>query len=208
MAHAQQLTFFQAVKNFFPSFFEKNKVLEVGSLDINGSVRGFFSNCDYTGIDVGEGKSVDVVCPGQNFAGDAHSFDAVVSLEAMEHNPYWRETWVNMLRLVRPGGLVVMTCATLGRRQHGTTEFNPADSPLTHQLGQNYYQNLTQQDFEGIINHAGWFCHYGFSQDHETHDLYFWGVRHGASAEHMQAASNFGAALRDYYHNKNILGAY
>ena len=43
------------------------------------------------------------------------SFDVVISCECFEHNPYWRETFLNMTRVLRPGGLFVLTCATTGR---------------------------------------------------------------------------------------------
>ena len=64
MAHREQRFFCEAVRNTFPQYFNGKKVLEVGSLDINGSIRDLFQNCEYTGIDLGEGKGVDVICPG------------------------------------------------------------------------------------------------------------------------------------------------
>ena len=67
MSHHQQLSFINFVKNKFPDYFDNKKVLEVGSLNINGSVRQFFTNCDYIGLDVGEGKDVDIVCQGQEY---------------------------------------------------------------------------------------------------------------------------------------------
>jgi hypothetical protein len=42
MSHQQQLDFVASVKAQFPEYFSQAKVLEVGSLDINGSVRQFF----------------------------------------------------------------------------------------------------------------------------------------------------------------------
>src|SRR5690606_19424692 len=106
-------------------FFRGTRVLEVGSLDLNGSVRSNFSGCDYLGIDVAAGPGVDLVCQGQDYDAPDGSFDVVTSCEAMEHNPYWRETFANMLRLCRPGGLILMTCATTGRGEHGTTRKHP-----------------------------------------------------------------------------------
>ena len=46
MSHQQQLIFVASVKDQFPEYFSQTKVLEVGSLNINGSVRQFFNNPD------------------------------------------------------------------------------------------------------------------------------------------------------------------
>jgi hypothetical protein len=103
MAHPEQFEFVSAVKAAFPSFLAGTRVLEIGSLDINGSVRRFFKDGQYTGIDVGPGPGVDVVCQGQDYTPPSGCFDVTISCETMEHNPYWRETFDNMLRLCRAG---------------------------------------------------------------------------------------------------------
>jgi len=105
MAHQGQRDFVRLVSTELQSFFRDARVLEVGSLNINGSVRDFFSNCSYVGIDIAPGKDVDVVCQGQEYAAADGSFDQVISCEAMEHNPHWKETFDNMVRICRPGGL-------------------------------------------------------------------------------------------------------
>ena len=61
MAHPQQMFFIGNVARHMVPYFSETKVLEVGSLNINGSVRQFFSNCDYVGLDISEGRDVDVV---------------------------------------------------------------------------------------------------------------------------------------------------
>lgn len=133
-------------RSSFPEFFEAVRVLEVGSLDVNGSVRELFESCDYTGIDVGPGPGVDVVVSGQDYDAPDGSFDVVISAECMEHNPAWVATIENMIRLLRPDGLFVLTCAAPGRREHGTARSEPSSSPLTVQLGQDYYRNLSPSD--------------------------------------------------------------
>jgi hypothetical protein len=140
MSHPQQRFFVAGVKQFLPSYFKERSVIEIGSLNLNGSVRELFEGCSYLGLDVGEGRDVDLVCHGENYGGAASGTDVVISCEAMEHNPQWKKTWLNTLRLVKEDGLVVMTCATPGRRQHGTVEFNPTDSPLTVGKSQNHYR--------------------------------------------------------------------
>jgi SAM-dependent methyltransferase len=157
--------------------FKNVKVLEIGSLNINGSVRDFFTDCDYVGIDIGEGKGVDIICEGQKFDAPDDSYDQVISCEVMEHNPYWIETFNNMVRMCKPGGLVTMTCATTGRREHGTTRTSVSDSPLTVGAGWNYYRNLREADFRREINFDLAFSHFYFNVNWQSFDLDFLGIK-------------------------------
>ena len=93
MSHPQQIAFVAAIRHLFPAYFEGCRVLEVGSLDINGTIRGLFPGCNYTGLDVGEGPGVDQVCQGQDYDAPDNTFDVAISCEVMEHNPYWRDTF-------------------------------------------------------------------------------------------------------------------
>ena len=181
MAHPAQLSFINAVKGMYGEYFTNSKVLEVGSLNINGTVRQFFTSPSlYVGIDVGEGPGVDVVCEGQNYD-TSERFDCVISCECMEHNPEWKDTFANMIRLCRPGGIVIMTCATTGRAEHGTSRTTPQDSPLTIGRGWEYYCNLTPDDFTAAFCLGECFRYFGFETNPEAHDLYFVGVKHNES---------------------------
>ena len=104
-------------------------------------------------------------------------YDVTASAECFEHNPFWVETFANMLRLTKPGGLVIFSCATTGRQEHGTSRTDPNDSPLTAELGWNYYRNLDAQDFLDTFNLPGWFDCFHFLVCPQTFDLYFYGVR-------------------------------
>lgn len=176
MSHEQQRNFVIGVREKLSSFFNKKKVLEIGSLNINGSVREFFSECDYIGIDLDDGPDVDIVCEGQKYDAPDNSFDVVCSLECFEHNPYWEETFLNMIRMCRTEGLVFFTCATEGREEHGTSRTNPIDSPFTVKKGWDYYKNLTEKDFRDKINFEEIFAHHYFFTNEVSHDLYFYGI--------------------------------
>ena len=179
MSHPSQISFIQSIASVAPDFFRDKKVLEFGSLDINGSVRQFFSNCEYIGIDVEAGKGVDIVCQAQDFDAPDNSFDVVISCECMEHNPHWKETFLNMIRVCKGAGLVIMSCATVGRREHGTARSNPDASPLTVGMGWDYYKNISnkvwlkafplEESFSGWSTWTNW----------ESSDLYFVGIKKG-----------------------------
>lgn len=179
MAHLQQRDYLAALAARFPQWFTGRRVLEVGSLDINGSVRDFFTGCDWTGVDLAPGPGVDVVAEGQTLDYPDESFDVAISAECFEHNPYWLETFVNMRRMC--SGLVIFTCATTGRAEHGTSRSDPASSPFT--TGRwDYYRNLTADDFRDALNLDALFAAHEFSTNDASHDLYFWGQVHEESA--------------------------
>ena len=172
MAHDQQRDFIKKTKDHFPEFFDDVSVIEVGSLNINGTVRDFFTNTkSYVGIDLIEGNGVDVVMPGKFY--EAHDIDTVISTECFEHDKDWVKTFENMVSMARKGGFIVFTCASEGRQEHGTTRTSPADSPATT----DYYENRTQKDFEDAFDIKSLFSKSLFEYNPITRDLYFWGVK-------------------------------
>jgi hypothetical protein len=175
MAHIQQARFIGFIKESLPDYFTEKSVLEIGSLDINGSAREKFTNCQYLGIDIGNGKGVDLVSTGEDFSGKANSFDVVLSCECFEHNPEYEKTWINMVRVLKRNGLLMMTCATFGRKQHGTSMADMNASPLTVMQGQQYYKNLSEDDFN-FLDLKNFLADYVFLTDYSSSDLYFVGL--------------------------------
>lgn len=174
MAHKQQRDFIQKTKDHFPEFFDNARVIEIGSLNINGTVRDFFrDNQSYVGIDLMEGPDVDVVCEGSKYEGQAGASDIVISTECFEHDKTWKDTFRNMHRMTMPGGMVLFTCASTGRHEHGTTRTIPADSPATT----DYYENRTKEDFLEAFPIDKMFLKYLFEYNPVTCDLYFWGIK-------------------------------
>lgn len=163
--------FVAGVRYRFPTFFHQSTVLEVGSYNVNGSVRQLFTESKrYVGIDLAPGKDVDVVCAGHAYDTDIQ-FDTVISTECFEHDPNWALTFLNMHRLCKPEGLVIFTCAAADRHVHGTLEIAPQDSALPT----NYYKNLNVIDFELAFTLRAMFSDYIFEARHA--DLYFYGIK-------------------------------
>ncbi len=177
MSHKQQKEFISIVKKIFPDFFQDKTILEIGSLNINDSIRQFFSNnCNFTGVDLEKGKDVDIAIPGQLIDLPSQSFDITISCECFEHNPFWLETFINMLRLTKPGGLVIITCACYGRPEHGTSLSSPGASPFTVNQKSDYYCNLSSYDFSKRLDLSNWFSTYQFYYNHISKDIYFIGI--------------------------------
>lgn len=172
MSHQEQREFFLYAKDLFPEYFNNVSVIEMGSLNINGTVRDFFNATKYVGVDLSEGPGVDLVCPAQEVGFQDGSFDVAVSAECFEHNPYWAETFDNMHRLASK--FVIFTCASDGREEHGTRRSHPSTSPFT--LDWDYYRNLNEQDFTDIFDLDTLFDRYEFIYNEKSKDLYFWGI--------------------------------
>jgi SAM-dependent methyltransferase len=151
--------------------------LDCGSLDINGSNRYLFENCEYIGIDIGEGKNVDIVSLIHEFNGDDESYDTIISTECFEHDMYYKESIKNIIRLLKPGGLFIFTCATTGRPEHGTINTSITDSPLLKGEWSKYYKNLTEEDIRDIIIMENIFIDFKFSINKNHKDLFFYGIK-------------------------------
>jgi hypothetical protein len=181
MAHLKQREFCTSVKGLFPEYFKGVDVCDIGSLDINGNNHYLFEDYSYIGVDVGRGKNVNIVSKGHEFKPiDGKQFDLVISTECFEHDQFWRLTIQNIvLNLVKSGGMFLFSCATTGRPEHGTRRTTPNDSPITilDESWSDYYLNLTAEDISSAINLSEHFSFYRFSNNEESKDLYFWGIK-------------------------------
>ncbi len=89
------------------------KVIEVGSYDVNGSLRYIISALKpalYTGIDLVSGPGVDVVCPAEKAVDmfGKESFDIVVSTCVFEHTEDWRSYVSSLKNLCRTKGTILL----------------------------------------------------------------------------------------------------
>ena len=185
MAHREQRDFCSNIREKYPDHFIGKKVLDIGSLDINGNNRFLFQDCDYIGLDVGEGKNVDVISVGHLYDAPDNYFDTIISTEVFEHDMFYEETIKNIIRMLKPGGAFIFTCAGEGRPEHGTRRCGEFCAPLLTQISNewaDYYKNLMQDDFLKIQGFTetfpdGWFI---YNQDVDIpSDLYFFGVKGG-----------------------------
>lgn len=175
MAHQQQQRFMESIRDRFPDKFKGVRVLDIGSLDINGNNRGLFTDSTYIGIDIGNGPGVDIVCRGHEFR-DETGFEFVVSSECFEHDEYWDLTFTNGVKLLKSGGMFMFSCASANRPEHGTRRTSPKDSPFTSALENDYYKNLNEEDFSQLPLDE-WFSEYEFQTNTNPDDLYFWGIK-------------------------------
>lgn len=92
-------------------------VVDVGAYDVNGSYRPLFAHpaWRYAGLDLEAGPNVDIVLPSPyRFPLPTRSVDVVVSGQAFEHIEYFWASWLEMLRVLKPGGLVFLIAPSRG----------------------------------------------------------------------------------------------
>jgi SAM-dependent methyltransferase len=103
---------------------EGRKVLEVGSLDVNGSLRPIvelWNPAEYLGVDVEEGPGVDLICSAERIVDvfGRESFDIVISTELLEHVRDWRKVISNVKHVCRRNGIILITTRSCGFAYHG-----------------------------------------------------------------------------------------
>jgi SAM-dependent methyltransferase len=171
------------IKTNFPDFFAYKRVLDVGAGDINGCNKELFRACDYHGNDVVASPNTTIVSKTSDLAFEDTHFDTILSTECFEHDMHYKESLANIVRMLKPGGLFVFTCASTGRGEHGTRRTTPNCS-FTTQLTDDddnwadYYKNLTEEDVMEAIPCDEIFSNYAFYYNKRSHDLYFYGIKY------------------------------
>ena len=148
MSHQVQQKWCEGLKIAMPRFFKERAVLEMGSLNVNGSLRALFENCSYTGVDVIAGPDVDIVGTFHEVDFADKRFDVVCSVNSLEHDMHFNMTLPRMYKLLADGGLMFISAAYKWG-EHGTRKHTPWASGTTKMKGSwaDYYRNLKPGDF-------------------------------------------------------------
>jgi|LakMenEpi03Aug12_release.lakeMendotaPanAssembly.Ray.scaffolds.fasta_scaffold220217_2 hypothetical protein len=141
----EQAIFVQLIGNLNSQTKQSARVLEIGSYDVNGSIRSLFSEVnEYTGIDLCAGPGVDLVANAHDLKNlNLGKFEIVISCETLEHDPNWRLTVKNLVESLSDNGVLIITCATTLRPEHGTPRTSVHESPGTTTMGWDHYQNVS-----------------------------------------------------------------
>lgn len=178
MSHKQQRDFCKSVKDQFPKHFIKKTVLDIGSGDINGNNNWMFEDSFILGCDVAFGPNVSMISFAHELPFVDEFFDTIVSTETLEHDRYYQSTLVAAVRMLKSKGLFLMSCATTGRPEHGTSRSKPYQVFATRRPDlDDYYKNLTEKDIRDVLDIDKYFSEYEFKVDPDHCDLYFWGIK-------------------------------
>jgi SAM-dependent methyltransferase len=118
------ITAFNNLRTFHAKYVAGNSkswnMLDVGSMAVKeqdikvGSVRELFKNTIYVGLDIAEGKNVDVVYDGKTIPFENESFSIVISTSCFEHDPAFWNTFKEIIRVVKKGGLIYLNAPSSG----------------------------------------------------------------------------------------------
>lgn len=201
MAHIDQLKFVKAFKEFYlkNNFAKDINILEIGSYDVNGSVKQEFDfTKKYIGIDLVNGPNVDLVLDGTQVDKLNQNFDMILSFECFEHAKNWKIIFEKIYNILNPNSFVVLSMASTGRLEHGTSRSGQWQSPGTYD---EYYKNLTEKDFLDF-DLDNMFSSYFFFYNVNSFDLYFVGIK-GHKSKH-DLLNHFNQKLHYIFRKKKL----
>lgn len=120
------------------------KVLEIGSLDINGSQKTYdflgtnkswreMIGCEeYIGIDLIKGREVDQVMDAHDLAWKDNYFDLVLCMNMIEHDSDIQQTLREGYRVLKPGGLFLLTTVDETHPEHMEEQAAELNLPYNH----------------------------------------------------------------------------
>lgn len=89
--------------------FPIGQLLELGSYDFNGTARDYLSAAErWVGVDVVAGDGVDIVCQAVDTEFEPKSFDTLLCLSMLEHDPNWKQSLRHNLQWLKPNGYVFL----------------------------------------------------------------------------------------------------
>lgn len=93
---------------------ENKKILDVGSYDVNGTMKPIFEKGKYVGLDMEKGPNVDVVGVSHDIPFEDNEFDIVISSSCFEHDDMFWVSFKEMCRVLMPGGYMYVQAPSNG----------------------------------------------------------------------------------------------
>ena len=112
--HETALINAQRFKNKYLKLTADTTVVDIGSYDVNGTLKPLFAGSKYIGLDQSAGPNVDVVAQATNTPFADSSVDVIVSTSCFEHDECFWETFLEMCRILKPGGIIYVNAPSAG----------------------------------------------------------------------------------------------
>ena len=109
--------------NLHPNEVTGKSVIEVGSIDVNGSLRTIVNTLapgSYLGVDIRSGPGVDLICNATELLTrfGRECFEVLICTEVLEHIYNWRQAVSNFKHILRPQGILLITTRSKGFGLH------------------------------------------------------------------------------------------
>lgn len=105
-----------------PTMITGEHVIEVGSYDVNGTVRPLVeahNPASYVGVDIEPGPGVDLIANVEQLPTMyPDGFGLVISTEMLEHVEDWRAAFTALAAIIKPGGHMVISTRSPGFGYH------------------------------------------------------------------------------------------
>lgn len=95
---------------FFKNYNTKTNpcIVEIGSYDVNGSLRQVAPPCTYIGLDYTAGPGVDRLISNEQLPVQDNTADFVISASCFEHARFFWETFIECLRVSKNNGIIMI----------------------------------------------------------------------------------------------------
>jgi SAM-dependent methyltransferase len=114
MHHSAYVNTEKFYKKYCEKDIEKKNILDIGSYNVNGTVRPIFEKGNYIGMDMFEGPNVDVVANAHEIPFEDGFFDIMVSISCFEHDDMFWVTFLEMCRVLKEGGYMCINAPSNG----------------------------------------------------------------------------------------------
>jgi len=109
-----------SLKIKYPESFKGVRVLELGSGNVNGTVRDYFEDTkEHIGVDFRKMDCVDLVSYAKDTKFRKSHFDTLISYSMIEHDPDWKESLGNNFPFIKKGGLIFLAWGGESNAKHG-----------------------------------------------------------------------------------------
>jgi hypothetical protein len=114
MHHSAYLNAEKFYHKYCENNIENKKILDVGSYEVNGTMKPIFEKGQYIGLDMEEGPNVDIVGVSHEIPFEKDEFDIIISSSCFEHDDMFWISYQEMCRVLKPGGYMYIQAPSNG----------------------------------------------------------------------------------------------